>query len=54
MALVDAAQALLIRCGPLPHMDAHGVVTGPVIDQLYERIDAALECEQLDRRDFES
>ena len=53
LALADAAHVLLIRCGPLPEMDSRGVVTGPVIDGLYERIESALECEQRDRRDLD-
>lgn len=50
-ALADACHGLLLR-GPLPEMDSHGVVTGPSIDMLLERIDSALECERLDRRDL--
>ena len=51
-ALSDAYHGLLIRCGPLPSMDDHGVVTGPVVDMLLERIDDALEAEGLDRREL--
>jgi hypothetical protein len=27
-------------------------VSGPAVDELYERIRSALECEELDRRDL--
>lgn len=49
LAAVDAAQALLIRCGSLPEMDSAGNVSGLMIDGLYERIESALQCEELDR-----
>jgi hypothetical protein len=52
LALSDAAHAMLIRLGPLPEMDSAGNVFGPVMDELYERIESALECEELDRRDL--
>ena len=53
LALADTAHGLLIRLGPLPVMDSAGNVSGSVIDGLFERIDTALQCEQLDRRDLE-
>jgi hypothetical protein len=52
LAAVDAAHALLLRYGPLPGMDDYGNVTGPSVDLLLGRIDAALRCEELDRRDL--
>lgn len=51
LALADAAHGLMMRCGPLPEMDSAGNVSGLVMDELYERIQSALECEQLDRDD---
>jgi hypothetical protein len=51
-ALSDAAHSLLIRLGPLPEMDSAGNVSGPVIDELYERIESCLQAEELDRRDL--
>ncbi len=47
-ALADACHAMLLR-GPLPEMDSAGVVTGPSIDMLLERIECSLEVEELDR-----
>jgi hypothetical protein len=52
-ALADACHGLLIRAGPLPSMDSAGVAFGPAIDELLERVDAALEAEELDRRELE-
>jgi hypothetical protein len=52
VALADAAHCLLIRSGSLPEMDSAGNVSGPVIDELYERIQSALSAEELDRRDL--
>src|SRR5208283_2999496 len=49
-ALSDACHGLLLRAG-LPEMDSAGVVSGPVIDQLFERIGSSLEAEELDRRE---
>jgi hypothetical protein len=34
-------------------MDFAGVVSGPVIDELFARIDTALDAEDLDRRELE-
>jgi hypothetical protein len=43
---------LLIRLS-VPGMEENGVVTGPLIDELFERIDSCLRAEELDRRDLE-
>jgi hypothetical protein len=51
LAAVDAAASLVTSNGPLPVMDSHGNVSGPITDWLLRRIDDLLECEQLDRRD---
>jgi hypothetical protein len=54
LAAVDAANSLLVRsAGTVPHMDAAGTVSGPTVDWLLRRIETALECEHLDRRDLE-
>jgi hypothetical protein len=53
VALADAAHGLLIRLGPLPEMDRHGIANGPTIDWLLGWIDDLLECEAADRRDLE-
>jgi hypothetical protein len=34
-------------------MDAAGTVSGPTVDWLLRRIETALVCEHLDRRDLE-
>ena len=52
LAAIDAADSLLIRCGPLPEMDSAGNTSGPVMDELFERIGASLSAEELDRREL--
>jgi hypothetical protein len=51
LSAIDAAHSLLLRYAPLPEMASNGVITGSSVDTLLARIDAALDCEALDRRD---
>jgi hypothetical protein len=41
---------LLIRCGPLPHMDVYGNVSGATVDWLLRVIGSCLRAEEFDRR----
>lgn len=49
-AAADAAELLLIRCGPLPHMDVYGNVSGATVDWLLRVIGSCLRAEEFDRR----
>jgi hypothetical protein len=53
LALVDAANSLLLRYAGIPDMDGNGNVTGWSVDWLLELIDDHLVCEAADRRDLE-
>lgn len=50
LAAVDAAATMI--GGPLPVMDANGLVTGETVSWLLTVIDGFLEAEQADRRDL--
>jgi hypothetical protein len=51
-AAVNAAATMLLRCWPVPGMDAGGLVSGDSVTWLLDIIDSSLRAEQLDRRDI--